>query len=114
MSAKLDTGRRRALRLMIGGLAAVPLVRLADAVAAEGGKLPHLAEDDPQAQALSYVHDASQARYREEKGGVPGDDQFCYNCQFALETEGEWLPCQIFPGKTVARDGWCTAWSPRA
>ena len=25
----------------------------------------------------------------------------------------EWRPCQIFPGKLVAANGWCTVWAPK-
>ncbi|MDZ7787112.1 MAG: high-potential iron-sulfur protein [Halofilum sp. (in: g-proteobacteria)] len=26
----------------------------------------------------------------------------------------EWGGCNIFPGKVVARDGWCNAWAKQA
>jgi hypothetical protein len=27
---------------------------------------------------------------------------------------GEWRPCQIFPGKAVNANGWCSSWMHRA
>ena len=26
----------------------------------------------------------------------------------------EWRPCSLFPGKSVAADGWCSAWVKKA
>jgi len=68
---------------------------------AEG--LPHLAEDDPTAQSLKYVHASAV------------DGQHCANCALIQGTEGDaWRPCQIFPGKLVNADGWCSVWAPKA
>ncbi|MDT0595079.1 high-potential iron-sulfur protein [Glaciecola petra] len=61
-----------------------------------------LAESDPTAVALKYVHESK----------VEG--QYCENCMFIQGGEGEaWRPCQIFPGKVVAAKGWCTAWAKK-
>ena len=69
-------------------------------------ELPHLAEDDPMAQALQYVHDASAAPSSEREANA-----FCHNCrQFQGADTTTWGPCQIFPGKAVNRQGWCSLW----
>ena len=39
-------------------------------------------------------------------------DSYCYNCALSAGTNGDaWAGCSIFPGKTVAGRGWCSAWS---
>jgi hypothetical protein len=105
--------RRDFLKLAAVGAAALPagaaLLRAQDAVAQD---LPKLAEDDPAAQALGYVHDASAvdaAKYpRYEQG------QLCSNCMQIQGEEGaQWRPCAIFPGKLVNADGWCSVWVPK-
>lgn len=74
--------------------------------------LPHLDPGDPQAQALKYTHDSSTvdpaARLQ------PAENQHCANCALIVGTEGEWRGCQIFPGKAVNQNGWCSAWAPKA
>lgn len=75
--------------------------------------LPQLAEDDPMAMAMKYVHDAStvDAGSRPQ----PAEVQTCDNCALIQGNEGdEWRPCQIFPGKVVNANGWCTVWAPKS
>lgn len=70
--------------------------------------LPQLAEDDAQAVALGYKHDAttvSNARY--EAG------QKCQNCVLYTGGDAPWGPCSIFPGKQVNANGWCSTYAPR-
>ena len=75
---------------------------------AQASDLPHLSEDDPMAQAMKYKDDSS-ARNN------PAPDQNCANCALAQGAEGEtWVPCQIFPGKAVNANGWCSVWAPKA
>jgi hypothetical protein len=107
----IDTGRRRLLLGTATALASLPLLHLvADARAAAEG-LPHLTVDDATAKALSYHNDATTAP-RVEKSGVPAGEQFCHNCRFIQADSGEWRPCQIFPGKAVNANGWCSSWMP--
>jgi hypothetical protein len=55
--------------------------------------------DDPLAVAMKYVH----------KSTVEG--QICGNCvHIKGDASAAWRPCNIFPGKLVANDGWCAAW----
>lgn len=71
--------------------------------------LGRLAEDDPTAKALNYVHDAKSA-----DAGKRLSDQFCNNCAlFAGEVDDEWAGCSIFPGKAVAGQGWCSVWAAK-
>lgn len=70
-----------------------------------------LSEDDPQAQALGYKHEAGDvdaAKFPQRT-----DDQLCSNCQL-YQGADDWGPCGIFPGKVVAANGWCSAWVKKA
>lgn len=107
----INVSRRHALKLVLGGAAAIPLGTLLASRTAMAADLPQVTEDDPIAIGLQYKHDASQAA-RADKAGTPADQQQCSNCQFA-QGDGEWVPCTIFPGKSVNANGWCTAWAPK-
>lgn len=81
-----------------------------EAVAKE---MPHLAEDDPMAGSMKYTHDASTVAAGSRTN--PAADQTCDNCALIQGADGdEWRPCQIFPGKLVNANGWCSVWSPKA
>ena len=107
-----NKSRRDAVKLMLGGLAAVPLVNLIGTAVAEASDLPHVDEaTDPTAIALKYKHDATQAdRAAANRPGLPPEEQDCTNCQF-VQGEGEWVGCTLFPGKAVAAKGWCASWT---
>jgi hypothetical protein len=112
MSEKpMNKSRRDAVKLMLGGLAAVPVMNLVGMAAAYAEDLPHVDEaTDPTAMALQYKHDATQAN-RVDKAGTPAAEQHCANCQFLQAGEGDWRPCQLFPGKAVNVNGWCASWN---
>lgn len=106
--------RRRWLKL--GALAALALVStraLAQAQKKGGAAAPRLEENDPQAQALGYKHDAANV----DKAKFPNyqSGQVCANCNFykAKETD-PWGPCDIFAGRQVSAKGWCAGWVKRA
>jgi hypothetical protein len=108
----VDKNRRRALKLAASSVVAIPFGgMLAGAAFAED--LPAVAADDPQGIALKYVADATTAE-RADKSGTPGADQTCANCQLSTPGDGDQLPCSLFPGKSVAKGGWCSAWAKRA
>lgn len=107
---KINSGRRQAAGLILKTTALLPFVSLIKIPLAFAEELPHVTDDDPMAKALKYVHDAKTVE-RPEKGGIPGDQQTCVNCQFLTGDEGEWRPCQLFPGKSVHIDGWCINWT---
>ena len=84
----------------------------AKATPAPGAEPVRLSEDDRQAKAFSYVHDAStidssQPRYQ------PG--QACANCAlYQGASDDDWGACSIFPGKQVKATGWCNVYAPKA
>lgn len=75
--------------------------------------LPQLSEDDPMAQAMKYVHDASKVDAASRANPAP--EQNCANCALIQgDDAAAWRPCQIFPGKLVNANGWCQVWAPKA
>ena len=64
-----------------------------------------------QAAALNYTHDASTVDPANRP--QPAEDQRCANCALVQGEEGEWRGCQIFPGKLVNENGWCSVWAPK-
>lgn len=109
-----NKNRRDAVKLLLGGLATVPLVNLVGMTAAQATELPHVDEAaDPTAIALKYKHDATQAdRASANRPGLPPEQQDCANCQFVQGT-GDWVGCTLFPGKAVNAKGWCMSWTAK-
>ena len=61
----------------------------------------------PLASALNYVEDGA-------KSARAADSDRCSVClQFTAEAADEWGPCNIFGGKLVKGEGWCTAYVPK-
>jgi hypothetical protein len=112
----MNKSRRDAMKIVLGGLATVPLMNLVGMAAAHAEDLPHVdPATDPTAQALKYHVDATTAdRAAAGRTGLPPDEQFCHNCQFVLAQEGTWRPCSLFPGKAVNENGWCASWTMKA
>lgn len=80
---------------------------------AQSADLPRLSEDDPQAQSLSYVHDATTVDQASQPRYAPG--QLCSNCAlYTGDADAEWGGCSIFPGKAVKASGWCSVYAPKA
>ena len=73
--------------------------------------MPRIEESDPIAKSLKYVHDATTVDPAQRAN--PAAEQNCANCALIQGTEGEWRPCQIFPGKLVNAAGWCSVWAPK-
>lgn len=95
-------GRRSFIRNTILAVVAAPLVQHQLGRTARAAQ-PRLPSTHAQAKALGYVEDAATVTAANFK---PGSN--CANCQFytaANET------CSIFPGFSVAPQGWCTAWA---
>jgi hypothetical protein len=75
--------------------------------------MPQIEESDPVAQSLKYVHDASSVDPSSRAN--PAAEQNCANCALVQGADGDaWRPCQIFPGKLVNANGWCSVWAPKA
>lgn len=88
-------GRRRAIKLALGGVVAIPLANVmlrSPARAAE-----KVSPSDPQAKQLKYI----------EKSTTKG--QTCANCKY-YGGGAEEGPCQLFQGGLVTAQGWCSAW----
>jgi hypothetical protein len=79
---------------------------------AKASDLPQLSEDDPMAKAMKYTNDASSVDPSTRNN--PAAEQNCANCALIQAGEGDWRPCQIFPGKSVNAAGWCSVWAPKA
>ena len=74
--------------------------------------MPKVSEDDPMAKGMRYTHDASTVDPSTRANPAP--DQNCANCALVQGNDGdEWRPCQVFPGKLVNANGWCTVWAPK-
>jgi hypothetical protein len=107
---------RRAFIALAGATGAAVLAGVRPALTlAQGGaqQLPHLAESDPTAKALGYVEDASKVDKTKFPAYKPGAK--CATCNFFQGKPSDaYGPCQIFPGKSVAGNGWCASHSPKA
>lgn len=113
MNKSFSRSRRSLLQGSALGLAAlagaaIPLRLTAADEKAQG--LPHLAEDDPSAKALKYVHDATKSPDRKDANA------FCHNCRYfkPKKPSDPWGPCDLFPGKAVNTNGWCSVWVKKA
>ena len=110
MKHEKTINRRKFLKLGMaaGGsalaLGAIPINLVAD---------DEVSEDEPLAQAMGYVKDASTVDTAKfpKRAGDAGAQQFCYNCAlFAGEADAETAPCSIFQNRPVRGAGWCNAW----
>jgi hypothetical protein len=115
----VNEDRRNVVKAFLGGLASVPLMALVGRAAAQVPPAPEGWEEFPKvdeatdatAIALKYNHDAAQAdRAAAARPGAPPEAQNCTNCLFVQADAGDWRPCQLFPGKRVAANGWCASW----
>jgi hypothetical protein len=103
MESKMKTiTRRQLLGATASAIVAAPLLNLVSR-SADAADAPRVDPEDPQAKALSYVHQSPKA------------ENVCANCQlYNGSADADWGPCAIFPGKQVASAGWCSAWVKRA
>ncbi len=80
--------------------------------------LPKVAETDPTAAALGYKHnvaDIDSMMFPGRETAADGDTHFCNTCiLYTEESAGsDWGACALFPGKSVAAEGWCNVWSAK-
>lgn len=106
---KTNLHRRRFMRGAAAGVIAMPIAGLLGARTADAADLPKLDPANAQASALKYVHDAAEA----SANPAFQEGSNCANCIQWTGGDSEWGGCNIFPGKAVHRDGWCTAWASR-
>jgi len=72
-----------------------------------------LDENDAQAKALGYLHDATKVDPKKQPKWAKG--QTCANCQlYQGKANDAWGGCPLFGGKQVAGKGWCNAWVKKA
>ena len=101
--------RRKFLKLSAAAAAGC-LVQAGGSAVAED--LPQLSTEDPLAKAMKYTDDASTVDPAARAN--PAAEQNCANCALVQGNDGDaWRPCQIFPGKVVAANGWCSVWAPK-
>ncbi len=97
--------RRRVLKLTLGA-AFVPLVA-SRPERSRAANEPLLSPGSPEAKAVNYVEEASQA-----KDAQPGTN--CANCGLYQGASGSAQGgCQLFTGKQVKAAGWCSSWAPQ-
>ena len=104
MSEEISLSRRRLLRRLALGASVAPVAAgaLRTTLAAPA---PLLSVDAPEAKAVKYVENASDAQ-----GATPGSR--CANCGLYQGPDGSSQgPCQLFPGKEVKAAGWCSSWA---
>jgi hypothetical protein len=101
------TSRRQFIQIIPVAGAALLATRVAHAALVD--------EKDPQAVALGYVADASKVNKTKYKQFVEG--QNCGNCALYQAPAGDAAAvaggCALFPGKQVARAGWCSAYAKK-
>jgi hypothetical protein len=80
--------------------------------------LPLVSESDATALALGYKHniaDIDAEKFPKRSTSSDGENQFCHNCVFYTGAEGSTTgPCALFPGKSVAGEGWCNTWTAKS
>lgn len=104
-----DLTRRRLMGMVLTGVATSSLLRLAPAEAAD---LPHLSPTDPTASAMQYIEDVAKIDAKKSPAFKAGSK--CANCTQYTGPATGFGPCNIFPGKDVAADGWCAAYMKKA
>ena len=74
---------------------------------------PKVDEADPQAVALGYKSDTTKVDAK--KFPKHTAEQKCNGCQlYQGKAADATAPCAIFGGKSVAANGWCSAWVKKA
>jgi hypothetical protein len=115
MSEKSDNtnaSRRRFFAIAGSAIGAATLANVLPR-SARAAELPHLTSADPTAQALHYNDDATKVDKSKAPTWKAGE--FCHNCNFFQGGATDpWGPCQLFPGKSVHRDGWCAGYAKKA
>jgi hypothetical protein len=106
MSEEVSLSRRRLLRRLALGASLAPLAAGAWRKT-RAASAPLLSVDAPEAKAVKYVENASDAPV-----ATAGNN--CANCGLYQGPNGSTQgPCQLFPGKEVKAAGWCSSWAPQ-
>lgn len=100
-------------RVFVLQLAAGGSVLLAASAQAQVSPPPMVTDQDATAAALGYTLDATKVNIRKYPKYAQG--QRCGNCQLYTGKVGEPAgACGIFPGKLVAANAWCSAYTQKA
>lgn len=97
--------RRRFLKTTMVAAAAVAAGSVLRQLRAADSE-PHLTDADPTAKAMDYVEDATTSKNALYKPGST-----CANCQLYTGGASGYGNCQLFPGKLVNANGWCTSYT---
>ena len=100
--------RRAVLGRAFGAAAALPALAVLSSAARADGLTP-LDAGDPAAKALGYSADSAKVDAAANPTHKP--DQSCSNCAQYVAASGG---CNVFPGKSVAKTGWCKVWAKKA
>ena len=80
--SEMNKSRRDAVKLMLGGLAAVPVLNLVGMTSVQAADLPHVdPAADPTAKALKYVHDSATATRGRGRARRLGRCRVCLGCR---------------------------------
>jgi hypothetical protein len=111
MTSNCSTSRRHFLALA-GALVGTAAGTAAFSRRAYAEDLVKLTETDATASALGYREDASKV----DAAKFPAHQasQSCANCKFYLGADkSASAGCQLFPTKSVAAKGWCSAYNAK-
>jgi len=104
---------RRDFLFRLGTLAGATAFAGALTPVADARALPHLTTQDPQAVALHYTEDANRIDPSAAATHTAGAK--CANCKLFQGSSGDAFgPCQLYPGKAVAANGWCMGFQKKA
>ena len=101
-----NESRRVFMRNSLLGLAALPLGTGLLSSRAFAQELPPLDPENPQAKALNYVTEASNA----SDHAAYSEGETCDTCMFYQEAN---QGCQLFPQNSVEPKGWCQSWTQK-
>jgi hypothetical protein len=104
-----DETRRQFLKTVVVVAAAVATGGALRQLHAADSSEPHLTDADPTAKAMDYVEDATTSKNALYKPG-----SICANCQLYTGPASGYGNCQLFPGKLVNANGWCTSYTRKA
>ena len=105
-----NPGRRRFFSTAGCALGVIAVAEVLPRVA-RADDLPHIAPDDPTAQALNYTEDASKVDKAKATTFVAGS--MCSNCNFFHGGSTGYGPCDLFPGKAANAKGWCAGYAKK-
>jgi hypothetical protein len=105
------TVKRRTLITAGPMMTALALGLIGRNAVAQAQPLQPLDQSNPAAKALHYVDDAANADptlYDDAKAG-----EVCSNCVHFQDPDSARGGCALFPGYSVAAQGWCSGWAKK-